>query len=77
MTDLSPAAQAVMDAYLRAPCDNKLSVAAALRATAEQLLKEDDAWFEKTDGTLERLAIEWVPFHSILSIVRELEQLDD
>jgi hypothetical protein len=26
---------------------------------------------------LERLAIEWVPFHSILSIVRELEQLDD
>ena len=29
---LSPAAQAVLDAYLKAPCDNRLSVAAALRA---------------------------------------------
>ena len=35
---LSPAAQAVLDAYLRAPCDNKLSVAAALRAAADQIL---------------------------------------
>ena len=34
MTDLSPAAQAVLDAFLKAPCDNKLSVAAALRAAA-------------------------------------------
>lgn len=33
----SPAAQAVLDAYLRAPCDNKLSVAAALRAAADQV----------------------------------------
>ena len=31
---LSPAAQAVLDAYMRAPCYNKLSVAAALRAAA-------------------------------------------
>jgi len=37
MTDLSPAAQAVLDAFLRAPCDNELSVAAALRAAAEQV----------------------------------------
>jgi hypothetical protein len=37
MADLSPAAQAVLDAFLRAPCDNKLSVAAALRAAVDQV----------------------------------------
>jgi hypothetical protein len=37
MAEISPAAQAVLDAFLRAPCDNKLSVAAALRAAAEQV----------------------------------------
>ncbi len=31
----SPAVQAVMDAFLRAPCDNELSVAAALRALVQ------------------------------------------
>lgn len=40
MTDLSPAAQAVLDAFLRAPCDNKLSVAAALRAAAAYCTRE-------------------------------------
>jgi len=34
MTDLSPAAQAVMDAYWQAPLSNEASVAAALRAVA-------------------------------------------
>ena len=37
---LSPAAQAVLDAFLRAPCDNKLSVAAVLRAAADQVVPE-------------------------------------
>jgi hypothetical protein len=37
MADLSPAAQAVLDAFLKAPCDNELSVAAALRAAAAHL----------------------------------------
>jgi hypothetical protein len=37
MTDLSPAARAVMDAFLTAPCDNELSVAAALRALAVRI----------------------------------------
>ena len=41
MTDLSPAAQAVMDAFYRAPVDNKLSVAAALRAAADQVVPEE------------------------------------
>ena len=34
---LSPAAQAVLDSFLKAPCDNELSVAAALRAAAAHL----------------------------------------
>lgn len=38
MTDLSPAAKAVLDAYLRAPCDNNLSVAATLIAVADQVV---------------------------------------
>ena len=38
MTDLSPAAQAVLDAYTNAPCGKPRSVwvAAALRAAADQ-----------------------------------------
>jgi hypothetical protein len=39
---LSPAAQAVLDAFLRAPCDNELSVAAALRAAADQVVPEEE-----------------------------------
>ena len=38
MTELSPQAQAVLDAFLRAPCDDKLLVAAALRAAADQAI---------------------------------------
>jgi hypothetical protein len=41
MTNLSPAAQAVMDAFLTAPCDNELSVAAALRALAIRIKGAD------------------------------------
>ena len=33
---LSPAAQAVMDAYYRTPCQNRLLAAAVLRAVANQ-----------------------------------------
>ena len=40
-TPLSPAAQAVLDAYWKAPCDNKRSVAAALRAAADQVAPSD------------------------------------
>jgi hypothetical protein len=38
---LSPAAQAVLDAFLRAPCDNELSVAATLRAAVYQTIRPD------------------------------------
>ena len=40
LTDLSPAAQAVMDAYWQAPLSNEASVAAALRAVADQVVPE-------------------------------------
>ena len=41
MTDsLTPAAQAIIDAYDRAPVDNKRSVAAVLRAVADQVVRE-------------------------------------
>ena len=42
MSDLSPAAQAVIDAYDRAPVDNKRSVAAVLRAAVEQVVPSDE-----------------------------------
>jgi hypothetical protein len=34
----SPAARAVLDAFIKAPCSNILSVAAALRAAADQVV---------------------------------------
>jgi len=37
MTDLSPAAQAVLDAYQFAPIGDELTAAAVLRAAADQL----------------------------------------
>jgi hypothetical protein len=37
MTELSPQAQAVLDAFIKAPCSNELSVAAAIRAAADQV----------------------------------------
>jgi hypothetical protein len=37
---LSPAAQVVLDAYMKAPCSNRLSVAATLRAAAVYCTRE-------------------------------------
>ena len=41
MTDLSPAAQAVLDAYQFAPIEDELTAAAVLRAAAEQVAVPD------------------------------------
>ena len=47
MTDLSPAAQAVLDAFLKAPMgqshvdDDLIAIAAALRAAADQVVPEE------------------------------------
>ena len=37
MTDLSPEAQAILDAYQFAPIEDELTAAAVLRAAADQL----------------------------------------
>ncbi len=39
---LSPAAQAVLDAFIKGPYSNKLSVAAALRAATDQVVPETE-----------------------------------
>jgi hypothetical protein len=41
MTDLSTAAQAVLDAYQFAPIEDELTAAAVLRAAAEQIAVPD------------------------------------
>jgi hypothetical protein len=40
MTNLSPAAQAVLDAYQFAPIEDELTAAAVLRAAADQVVPE-------------------------------------
>jgi hypothetical protein len=53
MTELSPAAQAVLDAFLKAPMgqshvdDDLIAIAAALRAAADQVAPE--VYFSHTD----------------------------
>ena len=72
MTDLSPAAQAVLDAFLRAPCDNELSVAAALRAAADQVVPENaEAVGDKHDDAR---ADQWMRIrYKLLAIAAELD----
>jgi hypothetical protein len=43
MTDLSPAAQAVLDAYRNGPVEDELAVAAVLRVAANRL-KQQRGW---------------------------------
>ena len=70
---LSPAAQAVLDAYLRAPCSNRLSVAAALRAAADQVVPVR-AWHESgNDAAWERHQMSVIINGRILAIAAELE----
>lgn len=57
MTDLSPAAQAVLDAFICCPVEasNQLALAAALRAAADQVVPEeplyggDQRWMYERD----------------------------
>jgi hypothetical protein len=74
MTDLSPAAQAVLDAHDNAPYENfvaadRRAVAAALRAAAEQLgySRAPGADFEDLYGHI-------VDVDDLLALATELEQ---
>jgi hypothetical protein len=70
MTDLSPAAQAVLDAFLKAPMgqshvdDDLIAIAAALRAVAEHCKCDDGEGY-------------WIYRPNILAIAAELEGSND
>jgi hypothetical protein len=66
MTDLSPAAQAVLDAYQFAPIEDELTAAAVLRALAKQVGYDN----YNVDGD-HGFAV--VNVRDILSIATELE----
>ena len=79
---LSPATQEVLDAYMNAPCDNKLSVAAALRAAADQVVPEEPE-NEDFDGDNHDDKAEWLQWsqrthtrRQLLAIAAELKRAD-
>ena len=79
MTTLSPAAQAVLDAYLTGPMHNDhriadmLGVAAALRAAADQVVPAENAPALMRGPDLERLAQRQHTRAGFLAIATELE----
>ena len=66
MTNLSPAAQAILDAYGDFEAANTDAMAAALRAAVDQVVPE--VWFESDDITEARDAL--------LAIAAELEGIN-
>jgi len=64
MTNLSPAAQAILDAYQFAPIEDELTAAAVLRAAADQVVPE--GW-----------RLHQYVRHKLLAIAAELEQLNE
>jgi hypothetical protein len=72
MTDLSPAAQAILDAYQFAPIEDELTAAAVLRAAADQVVPYDDLKGSDPDAwTRDDIRRE------LLAIAAELEQFDE
>jgi hypothetical protein len=78
MTTLSPAAQAVLDAYWKSPWDPSLqhedryAIAAALRAAADQVLAAE--WKGRIQpDTTHMLGINWSR-DALLAIAAELER---
>ncbi len=71
---LSPAAQAVLDAFLHAMCNNKFSPAAVLRAAADQVVPEPPhPGFAQNDYVEGAEDKQWVIRFSLLAIADELE----
>jgi hypothetical protein len=75
MTDLSPAAQAVLDAYQFAPIEDHLTAAAVLRSVAQQLQLEKP--LGETDADAGVFAAHHAIHQHLLSIAAELEQFDE
>jgi hypothetical protein len=75
---LSPAAQAVLDAYINAPCGKPRStwVATALRAAADQVVPEEDSYEGGFSDSLEhqcRASERRLARAELLAIAAELE----
>jgi hypothetical protein len=79
MTELSPAAQAVLDAAFDPwqSTDTPVSIAAAvLRAAADQVVPEPDDW-DKDNFSIQALRLRCVMRDQILAIAAELEGNND
>jgi hypothetical protein len=73
MTDLSPAAQAVLDAYIQGLATKRRdAIAAALRAAADQVVPEPDDW-DKDNFSIQALRLRCVMRDQLLRIAAELE----
>jgi hypothetical protein len=82
MPSLSPAAQAVFDAYWESPWDqslqqheDRLAIAAALRAAADQVVPGDAREPHGTGFRWGRWAAKQDVRHDLLAIAAELEQV--
>jgi hypothetical protein len=81
MPELSPAAQAVLDAYWKSPWDPSLrhedryAIAAALRAAADQAVPEPDDW-DKDNFSIQALRLRCVVRDHLLFIAAELKAHD-
>ena len=81
MPELSPAAQAVLDAYWKSPWDPSLqhedryAIAAALRAAADQVVPEPDDW-DKDNFSTQALWLRCVVRYQLLAIAAELKAHD-
>jgi hypothetical protein len=72
MTDLSPAAQAVLDAF-RSTSHTRKALAATLRAVADQVVPEEVLKLEDGELSLQRFCQRERTRKKILAIATELE----
>jgi len=81
MTDFSPAAQAVLDAFLKAPMgqshvdDDLIAIAAALRAAADQVVPEE-TWLGTEEPCYAYYRQRCNTRRQLLAIAAELEGSD-
>jgi hypothetical protein len=72
MSELSPAAQAALDAYQMAPIEDELTAAAVLRAVADQVVPEESLYGGDQRWMFERDARQACR-KKLLAIAAELE----
>jgi hypothetical protein len=77
MTELSPAAQAVLAAYLDADIEDEASVAAALRAAADQVVPWQPEPTEDSVGPTIDYGYAWALFSKANDVRQELIAIAD